>query len=217
MFRNFKYIPKLQLITNRFKPCFKELKSDHEFCLQIEKSIQGGVDCVQYWHHQSEDGYKVSRKVQEICKYHSTMFIINDYVDLAMRTGADGVWLGQNDMNPMDAREILGQGAFIGLTCDSIENVHQANELPLNTVSCISCVVNPSLLNPAAVPFGTEGLIEAINISRHPIIALGGLNIESASEIINIGAAGIALSGQIMHHEDPYSISAEYCDLWYSA
>lgn len=193
-------IPRLQLITNRWAPGYQRLLSDREFLDVIDSAIRGGVDCVQYWHHQDENAPVVARQVQEVCRSRA-LFIVNDYVELAREIGADGVWLGQDDMDPVRARETLGENAFLGLTCDTIANLREANDLPEGVLSAVSAVINPSLLNPAANALGMDGFQQICEESRYPVIAIGGLTTEVVEQMQGINFAGIAVSGQVTHAE----------------
>ncbi len=206
------FVPTLQVITNRWQPGYQGLRTDQEFLSGIRSAIRGGADCVQYWHHEEEDASSVAMQVRDVCRESGTLFIVNDYVEMAAEIGAGGVWLGQNDMSPVEARRILGDDAFIGLTCDTFQDLRNANELPEGVVSAISAVIHPSLLNPAANALGLEGFCRLCEKSRYSVIAIGGLTPDYVAEMMEMGIdfEGIAVSGQVLHAESPEEASSEF-------
>ena len=95
---------------------------------QVEEAIEGGVTIVQYREKKLEGNAKKEQaiKIRDVCNKHDIPFLINDDVYLAKEIDADGVHLGQSDMSPDKAREILGEDKIIGVTAKTIEQAKTA-------------------------------------------------------------------------------------------
>ncbi len=128
--------------------------------------------------------------------------IINDNVTLAIELNADGVHLGQSDACPMSARERLGPEKIIGLSIDSLENLHDANQLPIDYVGVGAIYPTPTKHNVATI-WGIDGLTMLSALSKHPIVAIGGINESNTDEVRRAGAHGIAVISALHDSTNP--------------
>ena len=117
--------------------------------------------------------------------------IINDDVKLACELNADGVHLGQKDGDALAARNILGHEKIIGVSVDSINQLHIANSLPIDYVGCGAIFPTKSKAD-VTTTWGTKGLEQFCQISKYKVIAIGGIAESNASAVARAGANGIA-------------------------
>jgi thiamine-phosphate pyrophosphorylase len=128
--------------------------------------------------------------------------IINDRVDIAMALQADGVHLGQTDLDPKEARKLLGPDAIIGLSVHNVLQAHQALTLPVNYLAAGPIFPTVSKSNPDPV-LGVEGLGQIRQIvGNFPLVAIGGISITNASEVFAAGADSVALISGLLSSED---------------
>lgn len=179
-----KLFPRLQFVTNSAHAFARTLCAT-QYCLRA------GFDCVQY--RVINPSIEEARSLQEACDSFRAMFIINDFVHLATEIEADGVWLGQNDMPAEEARQILGDEAFVGLSCNNIDEVIHANNLPIDAIS-VNGVFSTSS-NPFITHFHClDGIRMFREYSSLSIISIGGITADNFEEVPSAGSEGIAVS-----------------------
>lgn len=126
--------------------------------------------------------------------------IINDNVDLAKEIDADGVHLGQSDCSPVLARQILGNDKIIGLSIETMEELEQANRMTgINYIAASTVFPTETKTNCRTI-WGLNGLSKIIMISKHPVVAIGGINIGNARDVMTTGAIGVAVISAIHDH-----------------
>ncbi len=195
----------LYLVTDRFLCGGKDIAD------VVRMAAEGGVTCVQLREKDcsTKDFLDSALKLKALLTPFHIPLIINDRVDIALASNADGVHIGQNDMPPKIARELMGKNKVIGLSVENIEQVEEANDLDVDYIG-----VSPIFLTQTKwdikEPFGIEGTIAAVKISRHPIVAIGGIGKENAAQVIHTGAQGIAVVSAIVAADDP---KREACQL----
>lgn len=124
--------------------------------------------------------------------------IINDHVDIALALQADGIHLGQQDMYPCQAREILGDAVIIGWSVDTEAQLEIANTLPIDYIG-IGAIFPTQHKSDITTIWGLDGLARAARISKHPIVAIGGIEMHNIPDVLAAGADGIAGIG-LFHH-----------------
>lgn len=117
--------------------------------------------------------------------------LLNDYVELCRSTGADGVHLGQTDMNPQQARALLGPGAMLGLSTHSLKELRRIPQSVLTYAALGPIYHSPTKQGHADV-VGTGVLRRAAAESALPLVAIGGITASRAEEVYTAGAASIA-------------------------
>ena len=176
-----------------------------ELLLQgVTAALEGGCRVVQY-RDKSTDKMRRQQEAEmllEICREHEARLIINDDVELTKTIGADGVHLGQSDGSVLRARDYLGEGVIIGVTCHaSIELAQQARSDSANYVAFGRFF--PSNTKPDAPPAELALLREArIALGEIPIVAIGGINLENASSVLEAGADLVAVSHSLFASPD---------------
>lgn len=170
----------------------------------VEEAVKGGVTMVQLREKDcsTREFIELAVRVKKALQPHNVPLIINDRLDVALAADADGLHIGQSDMEYGTARKLLGKDKIIGLSVENIEQVHQANELDVDYIG-ISPVFSTSTKTDTALPFGLTGVEQTMKISRHPAVAIGGINLSNAADIMLAGANGIAVVSAICSAESP--------------
>jgi thiamine-phosphate pyrophosphorylase len=138
-----------------------------------------------------------ARDLKAVLAPRSIPLLVNDRVDVALAAAADGVHVGQDDMEPEDARRLLGPGAIIGL---SIKTVAQAQAVPVGIVDyvCIGGVFTTASKHNPEPPVGIDGLKSILTVIRRraprvPIGAIAGIDATNAAAVMAAGVDGIAV------------------------
>lgn len=146
-------------------------------------------------------------RLQALCKEYHATFIIDDHVELVKKLRADGVHLGKNDMPIAEAREILGTDFIIGGTANTFEDVkcHYQAGADYIGMGPFRYTTTKKNLSPLLGLQGYTTILsrmkeEGINI---PVVAIGGITKEDIPDIMATGVSGIALSGTILHADNP--------------
>lgn len=158
----------------------------------VEAAIRGGATCIQLRekHLLDDDKAALARKVQSVCRAFHVPFIINDDVILAKNCGADGVHLGQGDLNLAEARRFLGPDVIIGVTAKTL---HQALEAQRHGASYLgSGAVFPTSSKADATPLEHSTLKAICANVNIPVVAIGGITTDNLSQLAGLGVAGIA-------------------------
>lgn len=134
--------------------------------------------------------------------------IINDRLDVALAVGAAGLHVGQDDMPYEVARRILGPKAVIGLSVETWEDVERAEKLDVDYLGVSPVFATPTKTDTKE-PWGIEGLARIRAYSRHPLVAIGGLNAGNAAAAVRAGADAVAVVSAVCAAEDPREASRD--------
>lgn len=194
----FRFNRSLYLVTQR------EGFSMDDFINIIRQAIEGGVEIVQLREKKAsfQEMCEVGSALQSLLIQRNIPLIINDRVDVALEIGAAGVHLGQSDFPVREARGILGKEALIGLSIETVDQLMEAQHFDIDYVAA-SPVFSTQTKNDCSPAWGLEGLKKICSLSRHPVIAIGGINEENIEEVIKCGAAGVALVSAIFNAPSP--------------
>jgi len=180
---------------------------------QVGRLIAGGATFIQLRekHASPRDFFEAAKPAIEIARKNNVMIIINDRVDIARALGADGVHLGQDDLPPNAAREVLGPDAIIGFSTHSVEQAIDAAGLPIDYIAIGPIFETRTKENPDPI-VGLDGLAEVKkNIGNIPLVAIGGIDLDNVLDVLAAGADSIALVSAIIG--DPALISAKTAQL----
>jgi len=161
---------------------------------KVEQAILGGAQIIQYRNKlvDAQTQYAEAAALQSLCQQYERTFLINDNVSLALKVNADGVHLGQTDGDITAARKKLGKDKIIGVTCHS--DIHTAKMAQQQSANYVAFGrFYPSKTKPAAPPANIEVLQQAKQQLEIPIVAIGGISVENASNLINAGADMLAV------------------------
>ena len=159
--------------------------------------LDAGVKILQYRHKEfwSRDTFREAERVAELCREHEALFIVNDRADYAKLLGA-GLHLGQDDLPPAAARDLLGEKAVIGYSTHNASQLAAAGSEPVDYVALGPIFGTVSKRNPDPV-VGVRQLQEWRTLVRQPLVAIGGITRENAPEVWGAGADMVAVIGDL--------------------
>lgn len=202
-----KHYLKVYLVTqfDASRQAFDDYKN---FLLQ---AIAGGVTMVQLRIKQELTPQLIhfSHEIRALLALRDVPLIINDHVALAQDIDAAGIHLGQSDMHPLAARELLGSQKIIGWSIETMEQLQLANELSCIDYVAASAVFPSQTKTDCKTIWGIEGLQQIVKLSRHPVVAIGGINAHNAAAVMKTGAAGIAVVSAIHDAASPEAAAKE--------
>jgi thiamine-phosphate pyrophosphorylase len=127
--------------------------------------------------------------------------VVNDRVDVALLAGAAGVHLGQKDLPPAAARQILGPGRIIGFSTHNLEQAVEADSLPVDYIAVGPVFETSTKDNPDPV-VGVEKLAIICLAVKKPVVAIGGITLDNAKAALSAGATSVAVIRDLLAHED---------------
>ena len=187
-------------------------KSIAQVVAEVEAALQGGAAVVQYRDKSPIDALTLARELLAVCHAHNAPLLINDSVELALQTGADGVHLGRDDGEIASARIRLGADAIIGVSCYNDLSRAQAAEVAGADYVAFGRFF-PSGSKPLAAPAETATLVNAKQHLRVPIVAIGGILPENAGQLLAAGADLLAVIGGLFDH-DPMTAARRFQNLF---
>ena len=174
-----------------------------------EIALAGGCKWIQLRMKGAEDEEveKTAMEIMPLCRKAGATFILDDRVELVRKIGADGVHLGKNDMPIKDARKILDRNFIIGGTANTIEDIVRINEEGADYIGCGPFRYTETKAKLAPI-LGEKSYRELIRQMRElkislPIVGIGGVTADDIPLLHSIGLSGIALSGSILHAQNP--------------
>lgn len=176
---------------------------------EAQMAIEGGCRWIQLRIKDASDDEvrQVAMEIIPMCRETETFLIIDDRVELVNELKVSGVHLGKNDMDPLEAREILGPHAIIGITANTAEDIirYKGKDVDYVGLGPFRHTTTKKNLSPV---LGIEGYASVVSQVRQagvelPIVAIGGITIDDIDAIMATGVNGIAVSGAIINAPDP--------------
>ena len=146
--------------------------------------------------------------VHQAQSYDATV-IVNDRADLARMSGARGVHVGQDDLPPAAARQVVGGDAIVGYSTHSIAQIDAAMALPVSYIA-VGPIFGTKSKETGYDAVGLELVRDAAARAGKPIVAIGGITLETAASVIAAGAAAVAVIGDLLVTGDPRRRVEEY-------
>jgi thiamine-phosphate pyrophosphorylase len=181
-----------------------------------EAYLAGGARFLQVRAKLSSSAVFLQLSEEVVSRAHKAgaIVVVNDRADVAKLAGADGVHLGQDDLEPREARRILGGAAFIGWSTHSIEQVRAACRLPVDYVA-VGPIFGTATKTTGYDAVGTELVSQARAVLTEagldtPIVAIGGITLERAAAVIRAGASSVAVISDLLSTGDPEARVREY-------
>lgn len=170
----------------------------------VLESVRGGVTSVQLRekHLATRTFVATAAHLKALLAPFGIPLIINDRVDVALAVGANGVHVGQDDMPCETVRRLLGPTALIGLSVECWEDAMRAQDQPVDYLGVSPIFATPTKTDTRGA-WGLEGLARIRAFSRHPLVAIGGLNEANIAEVVRAGAEGIAVVSALCAAPDP--------------
>ncbi len=178
----------------------------------VSQAVQAGVSCVQLREKTTDTRTFFARalELKAILAPARVPLIINDRIDIALAAGADGVHIGQSDMPYEHARRLMGSKAIIGLSVESWEDVVVAQDLDLDYIGVSPVFATPTKTDTKE-PWGLSGLARIKGYSRHPLVAIGGLDSVNSAQVIQAGGDSVAVVSAICSAKDPFEATRILC------
>jgi len=170
---------------------------------KIQAALDAGIDYIQLREKNisSAEYLLRAKRLREMTEKYETRFIINDRLDIALLSGADGVHLGQTDVPVKDARVCLGKDRIIGATAKTVEQAKKAVEDGADYLG--SGAWFPTDTKKDAVPISQEVYQAILKEAPIPNVAVGGITADNCKWPLSCGAHGLAISAGILKAEDP--------------
>ena len=169
---------------------------------QVEEALLGGATFIQLREKKLDEASftEEAKSIAALCKKYHVPFVINDNVEIARKIGADGVHVGQSDMEAGDVREILGPEAILGVSAQTVEQAIRAEMRGADYLGVGAVFPTGSKDDAEAVSYETlKAICEAVSI---PVIAIGGISAENVTELSGSGICGVAVISAIFGAED---------------
>jgi len=181
----------------------------------VSDAARAGVSCVQLRekHASTRLFMRKALDLMSILEPAKIPLIINDRVDIAMAVKAAGVHLGQSDMPYEHARRLMGPGAIIGLSVETWEDVEKAQDLDVDYLG-VSPIFSTPTKTDTKTPWGIDGHTKIKAYSRHPLVAIGGLDASNVQKIIKAGANAIAVVSAICSATDAFDATQQLVRLF---
>lgn len=176
----------------------------------VNDAVSGGVTMVQLREKTADTRTFLERAfaLKRLLQSTGVPLIINDRVDIALAVDADGVHLGQSDIPVTIARQLLGPDKIIGLSVENFEQIKEANQLDIQYIGISPIFATPTKTD-THTPFGLEGARQAVALSTHPTIGIGGINASNIAAVRATGLDGVAVVSAIMSASAPRQAAQE--------
>ena len=169
---------------------------------QVESALKGGATCVQLREKElnEEDFLNEAMEISALCKQYGVPFFVNDNVEIAIKCHADGVHVGQEDMEAAQVRQKVGDNMMIGVSVHSVEEAleavkHGADCLGVGAMFSTSTKANANVLASETL----RDICAAVDI---PVVAIGGISKNNISQLAGTGVDGVALVSAIFAADD---------------
>lgn len=169
---------------------------------QVEDALKGGVTCVQLREKEldEETFVKEAIEIKELCHKYGVPLIINDNLEVALKSGADGIHVGAEDITVAEIRRKVNKEFIIGATAKTVEQARKAEKDGADYLGVGAVFTSPTKKN--AVRITAKQLNEICNSVSIPAVAIGGISLDNVSEIAGCGMNGIAVISAIFEADD---------------
>jgi thiamine-phosphate pyrophosphorylase len=177
----------------------------------VRLAVEGGVTIVQLREKDTDTKVFVERAIslkKILTSYHIPL-IINDRIDIALAAKADGIHVGQSDMPFALLMKIMPKSMIKGLSVETIEQAVNAENYKVDYLGVSPVFHTPTKTSFDEKPWGLEGLKKLRALTKHKLVAIGGINKDNAADVINAGADGLAVVSAICSADHPGEAAAE--------
>ena len=168
----------------------------------VRESLDGGVTMIQLREKTLEEGkfLEEAKELQTLCRERGVPFLVNDNVEIAREMNADGVHVGQSDMEAQDVRAILGPDKILGVSAQTVEQALLAQKRGADYLGVGAVFPTGSKDDAVEVSHETlKAICEAVSI---PVVAIGGIGVKNVQELAGSGIDGIAVISAIFAQPD---------------
>jgi thiamine-phosphate pyrophosphorylase len=174
-----------------------------EMITVMEEALRGGVDIVQLRDKTSSKRLilEKAKALRELTRRYGALFVVNDHIDIAIASEADGVHLGQDDLPLEEARRILGPDPIIGISTHSIEEAREAEQGGADYIG-VGPVYPTKTKSDVVAPVTLSYVRQAASEIRIPFVAIGGIKLHNVDEVLEAGATRICAVSEIVGSAD---------------
>lgn len=185
-----------------------------DFIPAIKAALGNGVTAVQLRSKLGTDRQmlELAQNVAILCRAHGVLFLVNDRVDIALASGADGVHLGVDDLPVEDARRLLGPDSIIGFSPETDMQAQEARKRGADYLG-VGPVVTTASKDDAGQPIGLDGLRRRVQLAGIPVIGIGGVTPANYHDVLATGAVGAAVISAILRAPDPGQATRAFREL----
>jgi len=179
----------------------------------VEKALKGGATFVQLREKELDPGKFIeeAKEIKELCKKYHVPFVVNDNVDIAMAVDADGVHVGQKDMEAGKVRDLIGRDKILGVSAQTVEQAVLAEQRGADYLGVGAVFHTGSKADAEYVSFETlKAICRAVSI---PVVAIGGISRDNVMELAGSGICGIAVISAIFAQPDIEEAAAQLREL----
>ncbi|HEY8450171.1 MAG TPA: thiamine phosphate synthase [Bacillota bacterium] len=172
-------------------------------------ALAGGVTCLQLRskHLSARQQLELGLELRRLTRQHGVTFLVNDRPDLALAVGADGVHIGQDDLPLPTVRRLLGAGAVIGVSAETVDEALAAERAGADYLG-VGPVYATASKEDAGAPYGPAVIARLAGATRLPIVGIGGITADNAQPVVAAGAQGVAVIAAIFGAPDPGAAAA---------
>ena len=169
---------------------------------QVKKALKGGITFLQLREKELDDEtfLKEALKIKELAREYNVPFVINDNVDIAIKSDSDGVHVGQSDMEAGDVRKKIGEDKILGVSASNLEEAKLAEKKGADYLGVGAVFSTSTKLDADDVSFGT--LKEICNNVSIPVVAIGGISRDNISKLKGTNVDGAAVVSAIFASQD---------------
>ena len=175
---------------------------EQTLCQQVESALKGGVTCVQLREKElgEADFLAEAIEMKKLCKKYGAVFIVNDNLEVAIKSNADGIHVGQQDMNAKDVRRLIGDDKILGVSVHTIDQALTAEKSGADYLGVGSVFTTTTKPDATVVSYETLALIcKAVSV---PVVAIGGINKDNILRLSGSGVDGVAVVSAIFSARD---------------
>ena len=176
---------------------------------QVEKALKGGATFVQLREKELDEAefLEEAKKLKMLCRKYQVPFVINDNVEIALAVDADGVHVGQDDMEALDVRAKLGPDKLIGVSAHTVEEALLAEKQGADYLGVGAVFPTSSKSDVGEMSYETlKAICKAVSI---PVVAIGGISGENVGKLAGSGICGVAVISAIYAAKDVEAAAAD--------
>ena len=200
-------VPKLHVITD------ETVQSRYSHIEIAHICTDAGADCIQYREKRDlpfKTHVENAAAMLRICEQNQAMLVINDHVGVAAKVGVQGVHVGQEDEHVPNVRARLGSTCLIGATANSLTEAKEMNRSEADYLG-VGPVFGTNSKESPAKRLGLDGLKAIVDCVEKPVIAIGNIQLASVEEVMNTGAAGVAVISAVLCTDNLAEATAAFC------
>lgn len=177
----------------------------------VMAAVRGGVSVVQLRDKHASDEEMIAQaiRLKALLDEYEVPLIINDRIEVALASGADGLHIGQSDGDPVEARRRLGEDALIGLSVQTLEQLKAVDVERIDYLG-LGPVYATATKPDHAAPLGIEGLTQLVRSSPLPTVAIGGISLANAGDVMSSGTDGLAVVSALCSAENPAAAAQQF-------